>query len=133
MCGSEGTLGIITEATLRLDPLPDVRGVVLLFFERLDSAAKAAIEIGREEIAACDMMDRRLLEIVRDADAANAALIRARGSHAAGRNARSDPAAVRARLNQLVQRMQRRGRSAVSYCLTTDRNERIGYGALHGE
>lgn len=43
--GSEGTLGIITEATLKTEPLPRNRGVALLFFHRLESASQAAVEL----------------------------------------------------------------------------------------
>ncbi len=102
MCGAEGTLGIITEATLRLDRIPEVRGVVLLFFERLDGAAKAALDLAGEDIAACDLMDRRLLEIVRDGEAEYAALLPARRrSHVAGEVQGAEPVVVRQRLNQL--------------------------------
>ena len=59
--GSEGTLGIITEATLKTEPLPRHRGVALLFFHRLETAAKAAVEINKMGVSACDMLDRRLL------------------------------------------------------------------------
>ncbi|MGN6133732.1 MAG: FAD-binding and (Fe-S)-binding domain-containing protein, partial [Aureliella sp.] len=125
MCGAEGTLGIITEATLKLDPIPNVRGVVLLFFERLDGAAKAAIDLAGEPISACDLMDRRLLEIVRDAEGAYAALL-PRGAEAMllVEMQGDDTVEVRQRLNQLIQRLQRRGRNLISYRLTTDREER---------
>ena len=68
MVGSEGTLGIITEATLRTAALPPYRGVALLFFERMADAAEAALEIDKMEPAACDMVDRRLLSIARQKD-----------------------------------------------------------------
>ncbi len=41
MVGSEGTLGLITEATLATQSLPRHRGVVLLLFESLDKAARS--------------------------------------------------------------------------------------------
>ncbi len=125
MCGAEGTLGIITEASLRLETIPEVRGVVLLFFERLDSAAKAAIDLANEEVSACDLMDRRLIEIVRDSDAAYASLL-PKGAEAMllVEVQGSDPVQVRQRLNHMVQRLQRRGRNLISYRLTTDREER---------
>ncbi|MEM7455614.1 MAG: anaerobic glycerol-3-phosphate dehydrogenase subunit C [Planctomycetota bacterium] len=64
--GSEGTLGIITSATLLTDPIPRCRGVALLFFHRLESAANAAVEIARMGAAACDLLDRRLLTLARE-------------------------------------------------------------------
>lgn len=125
LCGSEGTLGIITEATLKVDEIPQVRGLILLFFARLDTAAKAAGEIGREEVAACDLMDRRLLEIARETEPVYESII-PRGAEAMllveihG----EDPLAVRTRLMNLLQRLQRRGKPVVSYRLTTDSAER---------
>ncbi len=40
MVGSQGTLGIIVDATVRTESIPAHRGVILLFFHRLDSAAR---------------------------------------------------------------------------------------------
>lgn len=67
--GSEGTLGLITEATVRVDRLPASRGVALLFFDRIEHAARAAIELAELDISACDLMDRRLLNLARETDA----------------------------------------------------------------
>ena len=39
--GSQGTLGIITEATLRLPPVPPARSTLLAFFPSLESAGRA--------------------------------------------------------------------------------------------
>ncbi len=125
MCGAEGTLGVITEATLRVEEIPKVRGLMLLFFSRLDTAAKAVLELGRDEVAACDLMDRRLLEIARETERVYESII-PRGAEAMllvelhG----VEPLAVRARLMQLLQRLQRRGKPVVSYRLTTDSTER---------
>ncbi len=47
LVGSEGTLALITEATLTIDRLPIDRGCVLLLFDSLDKAANAALEIAR--------------------------------------------------------------------------------------
>lgn len=68
IAGSEGTLALITEATVRTRPVPRAVGVVLLFFDRLESAARGALEIAGMKASACDMMDRRLLSIAREAD-----------------------------------------------------------------
>lgn len=125
MCGAEGTLGVITEATVRVEETPKVRGLILLFFSRLDTAAKAVLELGRDEVAACDLMDRRLLEIARETERVYESII-PRGAEAMllvelhG----EEPLAVRARLMQLLQRLQRRGKPVVSYRLTTDNVER---------
>jgi FAD/FMN-containing dehydrogenase len=52
--GSEGTLGLITEATLVTDPLARFRGLAQIFFDRLESAAKGAGELRDLGIAPCD-------------------------------------------------------------------------------
>lgn len=75
MCGAEGTLGIITEATLATSPWVPRRGVVLLFFSRLETAARAALDIAKLDADACDLMDRRLLSIAREMDDEYARLI----------------------------------------------------------
>jgi FAD/FMN-containing dehydrogenase/Fe-S oxidoreductase len=68
LVGSEGTLALITEATLTIDPVPIERGCVLLLFDSLDKAANAALEIARLKPAACDLMDRRHLNLARETD-----------------------------------------------------------------
>ena len=68
IAGSEGTLGLITEAVVELQPVPLHRGVVLLFFDQLQVAARAALELLDEDVVACDLLDRRLLSIARSAD-----------------------------------------------------------------
>jgi glycolate dehydrogenase FAD-linked subunit len=45
--GSQGTLGIVTEATLRLRPLPGPRSTLLAFFASLDAAGDAVAGIAR--------------------------------------------------------------------------------------
>ena len=42
--GAEGTLGVITEVTLRLHPLPEAIGVVLCTFATIDGAVQTVIE-----------------------------------------------------------------------------------------
>ena len=68
LVGSEGTLGLFTEATLNTAPLPAHRGVVLLLFGQLEAALRAVRAIGRQQPSACDLMDRRLLSLAREAD-----------------------------------------------------------------
>jgi len=68
LIGSEGTLAMMTEITLRTVPIPNHRGVVLLFFSRMTDAAKVAAELRHLPIRACDLVDRRLLTLAREAD-----------------------------------------------------------------
>jgi FAD/FMN-containing dehydrogenase/Fe-S oxidoreductase len=68
LVGSEGTLALITEATVTVDPLPAYRGCVLLLFDSLDKAAHAALEIAALGPSACDLMDRRHLNLARETD-----------------------------------------------------------------
>ena len=66
LCGSEGTLALITEATLATQPLPRHRGVAMLLFDRLESAAQAVPEILAFKPGACDLLDRRHLSLARE-------------------------------------------------------------------
>ncbi len=68
LCGSEGTLAIVTEATLRTDRLPKHRAVVLLLFEQLEAAALASLELAQLHPTACELMDRRCLSLACDTD-----------------------------------------------------------------
>ena len=68
LTGSEGTLGLITAATLRTSPLPSHVGSVLLFFESLEKAARGSLEVMPLGPSACDMMDRRHLSLARESD-----------------------------------------------------------------
>jgi len=68
LAGSEGTLALITEVTLRTVPSPGGRAVALLFFQRLELAARAVLEMQEFRPSACDLLDRRLLSLARDND-----------------------------------------------------------------
>ncbi len=68
LAGSEGTLALITEATLRTSAIAPHIGSVLLFFDSLDKAAHAAIELAAIQPSACDLMDRRHLSLARESD-----------------------------------------------------------------
>jgi FAD/FMN-containing dehydrogenase/Fe-S oxidoreductase len=82
--GSEGTLALVTEVTLRTVPLPQAQSAVLLLFGKLLAAAEAVQECLRDEPSACELFDWRSLSLVRDgapdyrawiADDAEAALV----------------------------------------------------------
>ena len=64
--GSEGTLGVITEATLRLIPKPRYRGTVMAVFGSLDSAAETVNRILLAGILplALEMMDNACIRSV---------------------------------------------------------------------
>jgi len=75
LTGSEGTLALITQATLATVPRPAAQGIALFFFDRLEAAASAATEAAALRVSACDLMDRRLLTLARDVDARYAQVI----------------------------------------------------------
>jgi FAD/FMN-containing dehydrogenase/Fe-S oxidoreductase len=68
LVGSEGTLGLFTSATLHTSPLPAYRGVVLLLFGGMQAAIDAVQVIRKQQPSACDLLDRRLLSLAREAD-----------------------------------------------------------------
>lgn len=68
LVGSEGTLGLFTEATLFTMPLPKYRSAAILMFRTLESAVQAMQLILPLEPSACDALDRRLLSLGRGAD-----------------------------------------------------------------
>ncbi len=70
LVGSEGTLALITEATLRTEPLPRHRGVAVILFDSVEKAARAVPDVVASGPTACDLMDRRHLSLARAAEAA---------------------------------------------------------------
>ncbi|MDA8743764.1 FAD-binding protein [Rubripirellula amarantea] len=66
--GTQGTLAIVVDATVRTETIATHRGVVLLFYHRMELAARGAVSALRHGLVACDLMDRRLLQIARDTD-----------------------------------------------------------------
>lgn len=66
LVGSEGTLGIITSATLRLVPQPETQMTLLATFDQLEAAGDAVGRIVAAGIvpATIELMDRLTLEVV---------------------------------------------------------------------
>jgi len=64
--GSEGTLGIITQVTLRLIPMPKLRTTLRLMFASLDDACATIHKMLQSGVvpAAAELMDRTCLEAV---------------------------------------------------------------------
>ncbi len=69
ICGSEGTLALITSATVSTTPLEKQRGALFFLFHRMDVAAETAVEMLQFHPTACDLLDRRTLSLAREADA----------------------------------------------------------------
>ncbi len=67
-CGSEGTLGIITEITLRVVPLPETKRTLLAIYNDLDNTANTVAEIIGAGImpAAMELLDRVVINTVED-------------------------------------------------------------------
>ncbi len=66
--GSEGTLGVVTEVTLRLIPLPRVRSTAAAVFDSLDGATSAVADVlgGGILPVTCELIDRTCINLVED-------------------------------------------------------------------
>ncbi|HTP65275.1 MAG TPA: FAD-linked oxidase C-terminal domain-containing protein, partial [Geobacteraceae bacterium] len=66
ICGSEGTLGLITKIILRLLPLPEAKKTMLAVFDSIDGAATAVSTIIRGKIipATLEFLDHATLQCV---------------------------------------------------------------------
>ena len=66
--GSEGTLGVITEITLRLLPQPEAKRTMLAIFDELDDASRTVSAIVAEGIlpTTLEMMDNLLIQCAED-------------------------------------------------------------------
>ncbi|MCL2760619.1 MAG: FAD-binding protein [Desulfuromonadales bacterium] len=66
ICGSEGTLGIITKIVLKLLPLPEAKKTMLAIFDSIDGAAKAVSTIIKNKIipTTLEFMDYATLQCV---------------------------------------------------------------------
>jgi FAD/FMN-containing dehydrogenase/Fe-S oxidoreductase len=124
LVGSEGTLALITEATVATQPLPKHRGVVLLLFDRLESAAKAVMEVLPLQPSACDLMDRRHLSLARESTVQYDLLIPPETEAALLVEQDGDSlAVVRDKLAQVVDRVRRKKRLAFHAMQAQDREE----------
>ncbi len=68
LCGSEGTLGIITEITVRLIPLPPAKATLQAVFSDLDDAARTVSAIIGSGIVptTLELIDRVVLDVIRN-------------------------------------------------------------------
>jgi FAD/FMN-containing dehydrogenase len=63
--GSEGTLAILTRASLRLAPIPPATGLALARFASLEAAGRAVLSVLPLRPATCEILDRTFLDLVR--------------------------------------------------------------------
>ena len=66
MVGSEGTLGVMTEITLRVYPLPEAMSAAICTFPSIDAAVRTTIQIIQlgVPIARCELLDRNAVRAV---------------------------------------------------------------------
>lgn len=66
--GSEGTLGVITEATLKLIPIPETKKTMLALYQDLEAAAKTVSKIIANKIipSTLEFLDQPTLKVVED-------------------------------------------------------------------
>jgi len=67
LIGSEGTLAVITEATLKLTPLPEQKRTLRAFYRDVESAAHAVARIMAQPVTPCalEFIDGRAIEMIR--------------------------------------------------------------------
>jgi FAD/FMN-containing dehydrogenase/Fe-S oxidoreductase len=113
LVGSEGTLAIFTEATLRTIPLPTDRGLVLFGFESLEAALRTVQLALPTKPAACELIDRRLVSLARGRGAEIKAVIPAEAEAVLLVEYESDePVDAREKALELVDRLHRTERLA---------------------
>lgn len=68
LCGSEGTLAVLTEITLRLAPLPPYRRTLLAAFDSLDLAAEAALRVEATGFrpSAIELVERAAVQLAQE-------------------------------------------------------------------
>jgi D-lactate dehydrogenase (quinone) len=68
LLGSEGTLAIITEATLKLTPLPEAKKTLRAIYRTVDTAARAVSAIMAQPVIPCalEFIDGNAIKLIRD-------------------------------------------------------------------
>jgi len=68
LAGSEGTLAVVTEATVSLEPVPETKGLALLAYESLIEALEDVEAILEHDPAAVEVLDDVLLELAAETE-----------------------------------------------------------------
>ncbi len=68
--GSEGTLGIITKARLKIHPLPETKAILVATFDRIEDAGRTAVTVLSSGVtpAAMEIMDGSAIDAVQKID-----------------------------------------------------------------
>ncbi|MUV49254.1 FAD-binding and (Fe-S)-binding domain-containing protein [Haloarcula sp. CBA1122] len=66
LAGSEGTLAIVTEAEVSLEPIPETKSMALLAYEGLIEAMEDVSDILEHDPAAVEVLDDVLIDLARD-------------------------------------------------------------------
>ena len=68
LVGCEGTLGIITEAVLKLTPLAESKRILRAIYNDIDHAAQGVVQIMAQPVTPCalEFIDGKAIEIIRD-------------------------------------------------------------------
>jgi FAD/FMN-containing dehydrogenase/Fe-S oxidoreductase len=124
LVGAEGTLALVTEATLATQPLPRYRGVALLMFDSLEKAARTVPDLMLHQPSACDLLDCRHLRLVCEADPQLGLLV-AREAEAVllVEQEGLDPVEVRQKLHAVVDEVCHQRRLALGFRQTFEPSE----------
>ena len=68
LAGSEGTLAIVTEATIALEPIPETKSLALLRYDTVNDAMADVAPIVAHDPAAVEVLDDVLLDLARDTE-----------------------------------------------------------------
>lgn len=66
LCGSEGTLAVITELTLKLTPLPKHKALFAIRYRSFDAALAAAHALLKHQPSAVETIDDKILTLAKD-------------------------------------------------------------------
>ncbi|MBL8747005.1 MAG: FAD-binding protein [Phycisphaerae bacterium] len=66
VCGSEGTLAVVTGATLKLNPVPKAKGLAVIGFDSLEAAIDCVVPILSLNPSAVELLDDTLIDLARN-------------------------------------------------------------------